>query len=282
MRIARIWITALAAAVAAGEARAQPGPVCAPAAALATHDGASVRYALHPPREAARPRAVLIVFPGGSGFVDLDSAGCPRQLLGNSLVRSIPLFTGAGFAVALVDAPSNRQGEDGLADFRTAPRHAADIGRLVATLRQGPAVPVWLVGTSRGSISAVNAASRLVGTEAPDGLILTSAVMAGQAGARKPFAAQSVFDLPLERIRQPVLIVGHASDACVRSPPALMPRLAQKLSAASVQVVTVEGGPAGPVPGGLEACEGRSPHGFIGQEEEVAAGIARFVGTGRY
>lgn len=282
MRIARILIVALAAFAAAGEARAQAGPACAAVAALAIPVGASMRYALHPPREAAQPLGILVLFPGGSGFVDLDSAGCPRQLIGNSLVRSIPRFTGAGFTAVLVDAPSDRQGEDGLADFRTAPRHAADIGRLIATLRQGPAVPVWLVGTSRGSISAVNAAARLSGAEAPDGLILTSALMAGQAGARKPFAAQSVFDLPLERIRQPVLIVGHASDACVRSPPALMPRLVQKLSAASVQVVTVEGGPAGPGPVGLEACEGRSPHGFIGQEEEVAAGIARFIGTGRY
>ncbi len=32
----------------------------------------------------------------------------------------------------------------------------------------------------------------------------------------------------------------------------------------------------------IEACEGRSPHGFIGQEAEVAAGIARFVLGGKY
>ncbi len=41
-------------------------------------------------------------------------------------------------------------------------------------------------------------------------------------GARKPFAAQSVFDLALGEIRQPVLIVGHVADQCVRSPATLM------------------------------------------------------------
>jgi len=36
-------------------------------------------------------------------------------------------------------------------------------------------------------------------------------------------------------------------------------------------------------PAGLSAaCEGRSPHGFLQQEAEVAAGIARFIGGARY
>jgi len=32
----------------------------------------------------------------------------------------------------------------------------------------------------------------------------------------------------------------------------------------------------------VEACEGRSPHGFIDQEAAVAAGIARFIWEGSY
>ena len=34
--------------------------------------------------------------------------------------------------------------------------------------------------------------------------------------------AQTVFDLPLEAIRVPVLVVGHAADQCIRSPAGLM------------------------------------------------------------
>jgi hypothetical protein len=50
------------------------------------------------------------------------------------------------------------------------------------------------------------------------------------------------------------------------------------------QVVTVTGGPGGGgrIQAGIDACVGRSPHGFIEQEAEVAAGIARFIRGGKY
>ena len=31
----------------------------------------------------------------------------------------------------------------------------------------------------------------------------------------------------------------------------------------------------------VDACDGRSPHGFVEQEAEVAAGIGRFIRSGR-
>jgi hypothetical protein len=48
------------------------------------------------------------------------------------------------------------------------------------------------------------------------------------------------------------------------------------------QVVLVSGGPGWAGGPGLDACAGRAPHGFVEQEAEVAAGIARFVAGGRY
>ncbi len=281
MRSVQMAMVLVAAAFLALPARAQAPPFCAPVIAVTTHDGTITRYALHSPP--VRDGAVsLILLPGGAGFLDLDVGGCPRRLAGNSLVRSIPHFLSEGFTVALVDAPSDHRGEDGLAAFRTDAIHATDLGRVIVDLRGRAPGAVWLAGTSRGSISAVNAAARLEGAETPDGVVLTSALMVGQAGARKPFVAQSVFDLPLEAIRQPVLIVGHAADRCIRSPATLMGRLAERLTGTRAQAVTVEGTPAHPGEAGIEACEGRTPHGFVGQELEVAAGIARFIRTGRY
>jgi hypothetical protein len=110
--------------------------------------------------------------------------------------------------------------------------------------------------------------------------VLSSPVTAG-ARARKAWVIQSVFDLPLEAVRMPVLVVGHADDSCVRTPATLMERITARTQGAREQVVTVTGGPGRPAPG-VDACEGRSPHGFVGQEAAVAAGIARFVGGGRY
>jgi hypothetical protein len=94
--------------------------------------------------------------------------------------------------------------------------------------------------------------------------------------------AQSVFDLPLEAIRMPLLLVAHVEDACLRSPASMIDDIAARSPSTVKQVVKVSGGPGASIAPGLAACEARSPHGFIEQEEEVAAGIARFVRGGRY
>jgi hypothetical protein len=47
------------------------------------------------------------------------------------------------------------------------------------------------------------------------------------------------------------------------------------------QVVVVTGGPGRPAPG-VDACEGKAPHGYLEQEAEVVAGIVRFINDGKY
>lgn len=270
----RAALLCLLLAACGGSAAAAP---CGEVFSIASHDNSTTRYAIAKPPANTRSTAVLVLLAGGGGAINLDEQGCAQALTGNSLVRSVPLFNALGLTTVLVDAPSDYPGDDGLKDFRAHPKHAADLGAIIAELRSRSSQPVWLAGTSRGTISAANAAARLSGSLAPDGVILASALMVGQSGARKTWVAQTVFDLPLEAIRIPVLLIGHEADACIRSPASEMPRLQARLSTARLQVVTVRGGPGQLRPGGLEACEGKSPHGYVGQEEEVAAGIARFI-----
>jgi hypothetical protein len=258
---------------------------------LTTHGGTITRYALArpssgapgPPAAAPDPIA-LVLLVGGGGHLNLDDRGCPRALVGNSLVRSIPFFHAAGFVTALVDAPSDRPGEDGLAGFRITREHAEDLGKVIADVRARAEGSVWLVGTSRGTLSAVNAATQLTGAAAPDGLVLTSVLMLGRRGGQKAWVTQTVFELPLEAVRVPVLVVGHAADTCPRSPAGLMGGVTARTGGAREQVVTVTGGPGTSTgaAGSLAACEGRAPHGFVDQEEAVVLGIARFVRGGRY
>ena len=266
---------------------AQPGTTsvhCGEVITVDTHDGSTTRYSLaSPTHTSSQSKAiVLVLLVGGNGYLNLDDAGCPRSLRGNSLVRSIAHFRAAGFFTALVDAPSTHHGVDGLEGFRTQAQHADDLGKIIADIQARTKAIVWLAGTSRGAISAVNAASRLTGAAAPAGVVLTSPVTAGQTGARKSWVAQSVFDLKLEAINVPLLAVGHAADGCIRSPANLIPNIIGRTSSAREQTVTVTGGPGSAGVSAIEACEGRSPHGFIGQEAEVAAGIARFVLGGKY
>lgn len=73
-------------------------------------------------------------------------------------------------------------------------------------------------------------------------MVLTSPVTVGTARGRLPWTAQTVHDTALEEIRVPVLLVGHAADACLRSPAGELAGLARRLKAPRVQSVTVSGG----------------------------------------
>jgi hypothetical protein len=269
----------------AGFAQPKPSDACGEVVTIPTHDSTTTRYALSLPKAAAPGEKLSVVLlPGGGGHLDLDAKGCPRALKGNSLVRSTPHFNDLGFAAALVDSPSDHTGEDGLAGFRVSPKHAEDLGRVIKDVRAKTKGHVWLIGTSRGTISAANAASRLFGPPAPDGLVLTSALMTGSRSAPRPWLSQTVFDLDLGKIRMPVLVIGHLADTCLRSPAALMANITNRTNGVREQVVMVTGGPGAPsgAQASLDACQGRSPHGFVDQEAEVAAGIARFVRGGSY
>lgn len=283
LRTARgLLALALGACALAGGAAAQD--TCGELVTIHGHGTSTTTYSIAMPRASApeEGRVALVLLPGGPGYMALDANGCARKLQGNSLVRSRELFHKAGFATALVDAPSNHRGEDGLGGFRISSQHADDIGKVIADVRARTKMPVWLVGTSRGAISAANAASRLMGPAAPDGLVLTSPVTSGRVGGFKPWAAQTVFSTKLDAIRVPVLVVVHAADTCIRTPPGLAGSIVAKTNGVREQAVVVKGG-AGTSKGvSVEACEGRSPHGFLGQEADVAAGIVRFIGGGRY
>lgn len=271
-------LAALVLTISLRHANAQTG--CGQAVTLVTHNETRTTYSLG--GEMGGAKAVLVLLPGGGGFLDLDSQGCPNRMKGNSLARTRSLFQGHGFLTALIDAPSDHQAGDGLGGFRIAADHAEDIGKVIEDVRRRTKLPVWLIGSSRGAISAVNAASRLSGSGAPDGLVLTSAVTSGREGAFKAWVAQTVFSVDLEKIKLPVLVVAHVEDKCVRTPPDLAADIAKKTDSKREQTVLVTGGPGWPGRQSVKACRGKSPHGFVNQETEVTEGIARFVLGGNY
>jgi len=274
---------AIAAGLCAMAAPAKPATACGELVTLPSSDSRSIAYSLAAPNEGAGQHAALLLLAGGGGALGLDDRGCARKLTGNSLVRAQDLFRAQGFFIALVDAPPDYQGPDGLAGFRTDPRHAADLGLVIADVRRRTKLPVFVVGTSRGTISAANAAARLSGGAAPDGVVLTSPITQSKIGGYKAWTAQSVFDLPLADIRTPILVVAHAADTCIRTPPQRAERIIAATNGAREQLVLVTGGPGGNKKlSPLDACQGNAPHGFVGQDAEVTAGIGRFVRGGSY
>ena len=75
--------------------------------------------------------------------------------------------------MAVVDAPSDKK--HGMYDgFRNSGEHLKDMEAVISFLKSEANVPVWLIGTSRGTESAAYIASKAKG--AINGLILTSSM----------------------------------------------------------------------------------------------------------
>ena len=259
---------------------AQSALACGERVNLETHDDMRSAYSLAGSKDAAR--AALVLLPGGGGYLDLDEIGCPRKLTGNSRVRIRGLLNSEGFVTALVDAPSDRQCKEGLGGSRIHPDHATEIGNIIVDIRALTGKPVWLIGTSRGAISAVNSAARLSGVEAPDGLILTSPVTSGREGSYKAWVAQSVFSVDLEAIRIPVLDIAHTGDKGVRTPPDLAGLIVEKTSGTREKIVKVNGGPGWSGRVSVKACRSKSAHGFIEQDVEIGSDMVQFIAGGKF
>jgi pimeloyl-ACP methyl ester carboxylesterase len=153
-------------------------------------------------------------------------------------------------------AGKQRRSRSGLAGFRLAPDHAEDLGKAIADVRARIQGPVWVIGSSRGSISAVNAAMRLTGRLRQTESCSLSALMVGSDSRARPWLYQTVFEARLEDIKVPVLVVGHAADKCLRSPARLMDKITARTNGAREQVVTVTGGPDYDDAVSIEACVG--------------------------
>jgi hypothetical protein len=262
---------------------AQAQQRCGEVVTLNTRAGTTMSYSFVEAKGGAGAPLAIVMLIGGSGYLDLDDQGCPRKLSRNNLLRMRPALNELSISTAYVDVPSDLRTDEGFGSDRIATGHARDLGMVIAQIRARTKGPVWVAGHSRGSLSAANAASQLTGDAAPDGVILLSAMYVGDPKARRQWAGHTVFHLDLDAIKVPVLVIGHAADNCVRSMPDQMQRVLDKTKGSRQQIATVTGGPIAPgrAPG-LGACEVGEPHDFVQQENEVAAGIAKFMRGGSY
>jgi pimeloyl-ACP methyl ester carboxylesterase len=229
---------------------------------LQTRDNVTLSFLLTVPAD-SKPAAAAILFPGSQGHIRLRNEGGQIKLAGgNFLVRWRQQFVGGGIATAVVDTPSDQP--QGMEDwFRLGDKHAADITRVVEELkRRYPGIPVFLVGTSRGSVSA--AATGGVLGETVAGVVLTSSMFV----AARSGPALSGFDYA--KIKAPVLLVHHAEDSCFWTPY----REARKLAETRhYPLISVSGGK----PATSDPCEPFSAHGFLGKEPETVEAMVNWM-----
>jgi pimeloyl-ACP methyl ester carboxylesterase len=194
------------------------------------------------------------MLPGGSGDVGLTRGGDVRHN-DNFVVRTRELWNARGYAVLIPDSINRAN----LRGMRSSPQYARLVNSLIGFAHDQVAAPEFLLGTSQGSIAAMNGAAHTPpGTLA--GVILTESVSVMGGGH------ETVFDADLEEVRVPALVLANQDDRCDVAPPAMAPKIAAAMSHdPDVKVVTVSGG----VSKSSKDCGSLTPHGYYRIENQV-------------
>ena len=205
--------------------------------------------------------ATVILLPGGDAGTGKIVDGKPSSE--NFLSRSRGHFLSENLNVIVVYRASDLTGLD--YSYRVSKDHIGEISKVIAYAKQTFNKPVWLIGTSRGTVSGTATAIAL-GDSQVQGLVLTSSVTSKKTGA---ITSQNIGTLTI-----PILVIHHKNDACKICVPHEASRITSELRSAPVKkFVMIEGGsnPQG------DPCEAKHWHGFINYEKETVKLITDWI-----
>jgi len=211
------------------------------------------------------PRATLVMLPGGAGDVGVRRDGDPRHD-DNFVVRTRAAWVARGYAVVILDTI----GHTNLRGMRSSPAYGRLVDGVAGYALDRFHAPVFLVGTSQGTIAAMNGAAR-ARSGLISGVVLTESVTV--PGRR---STETVFDARPQDVRVPALIVANHDDTCDVAPAAMAPRIAAAMThSPSVRLLPISGGDQQ----SESACGSLSPHGYYGIERSVIDAITRWMQT---
>ncbi|MDR3460694.1 MAG: alpha/beta hydrolase [Beijerinckiaceae bacterium] len=207
-------------------------------------------------------QATIVMLPGGAGNVGVDRDGDIRHG-DNFVVRTRALWVAKGYAVVIPDTVD----QVNLRGLRSSSQYAQLVEALIGFARAQAAAPVFLLGTSQGSIAAMNGAAHArPGMLA--GVVLTESV------SRMGGSHETVFDADPGGVRVPALVVANHDDQCDVAPPEDAPRIAAAMThSPDVHVLDVTGG----VVASKKVCGSLTPHGYYGIEAQVVAAISGWL-----
>lgn len=207
-------------------------------------------------------RAAALLLIGGGGNIRLRmEEGQVKFGQQNFLPRSRREFIAEGILPVILDNPTDQQAGAGMSDdFRASAAHTADLRAVIAEVkRRYPGLQVFLVGTSRSTISAAHQ-GRALGSELA-GVVLSSSLF-----RMRQAPVLAAFDF--SSIRIPILFVHHRADACPATPYGDAEPLGAKFP-----LVSVSGGK----PPETGPCDPLAPHGFYGKEAGTVGAIAAWM-----
>lgn len=228
------------------------------------------------------PVATLILFSGGNGQLNLltnwptDQTGLMTHDTGSSsnfLVRQRNNFAANGFNVILMDVPSDQSsGYSTSPDFRKSPKHQKDIAAVIDYARTQFGLPVWLVGTSRGSTSAVKGALidiQQPALDGPDGFVVTSTVVDSTD-------YDNVLAMDLKDIDLVAMMVADTGDICPITPPVGVNEIARRLVSSPDFRGLFVTNTTDPVDA-TDQCDATGYHGFSNAEGMAVTPISNWI-----
>ncbi|MFB0935848.1 MAG: hypothetical protein QMB52_08745 [Propionivibrio sp.] len=228
---------------------------------IATRDGVTVP--IYVVRRADAVATLILYSGGGGGYGKIGADGWPTS--GNFLIRTGKIWAKYPFNVVMVGRPSDGIDLE-LGGIRAGNDHATDNLAIFKAIKHENALPLWLVGTSMGTISVAAAAirdeQRLLA-----GIVLSSSIVAYKIPGAVP-------SLELEEIRVPTLVFHHENDACWACRPDEAKRIETQLTNAPIRKTLLVNGGSGATG---NACGAFHHHGYIGMEEPAVDLIAGWI-----
>jgi len=225
-------------------------------------------------------RGIVVLIGGGDLTTNLggnDGTGVATTSGGNFLVRTGQLFANAGFLAVIIDRPSDvPAGNANVDQYRISVKHAVDIVGILKHANSAN-LPVFLVGTSRGAISAVP--NNVIAT----GISISSPVTsAGGDPANLYVGRPDTPSLLPSFVKRPTHVLWHDNDSCQVSTPAGSQTLFNNLTGAGVSAasnsatggvqVTTASAAANP-----DVCGAFDFHGFLGIEPAAVGLITAWL-----
>lgn len=204
----------------------------------------------------AKPRAVVLLFPGGGGMPVIFDNGTMKSR--HTFVRSLDLWAQYGIDAVLVDSPYDL-GDLRRGNLRGRKAHLSRVNEVVNFYKTKLNLPIWIFGHSMGSSTATYYANEFD----PTGKQIAGIIIAGTINS-----ASLDDDVTI-----PVLGIHHQYDACAGTPVIASSRIIEGRPKKYISKLEIIDG--GISEGGV--CESFAYHGFNQTEPEFIKGAAQFI-----
>ena len=205
--------------------------------------------------ETTKPRAVVLLFIGGDGVLDLKPDGSTSKQ--NPLIRSAGLWQSYGINAVLVDSPYDL-GDARRGNVRSKPEHLGRVEGAVKYYKNKFNAPVWIFGHSMGTVTAIQFANQRESAGAVSGIVI---------------AGTHIGETLSNGFGKPVMAIHHQKEACAATPISASESIIKGRSKETKsELVMIDGGENVGLP-----CMGLAYHGFNKVEDQMVGAAAKFI-----